>query len=150
MLALYPIYQPHHHLTMANYYATTRSNYFRVKDATAFEAWCHTRELDFWTKHYDDVGNRYAISANTGDSRGWPYYDAEHDDDFDLTAELAKHLDASDVAVLIEIGSEKLRFLAGIATAVDHSGRTLCVTLDEIYDRAADAFGNLTVTEATY
>jgi hypothetical protein len=139
---------------MANYYATTRSNYFRVKDATAFEAWCSTRELDFWTKHYDNVGNRYAISADTGGSGAWPDYDSEQDKDFDLTAELAKHLDPRDVAVLIEIGSEKLRYLTGVATAVHHSGRTLCVDIDEIYDRAIDAFdtpdGNLTVTEALY
>jgi hypothetical protein len=135
---------------MANYYATTRSNYFRVNDATAFETWCKTRSLDFWTKHYDGVGGRYAISADTGDSGGWPHYDSEQDDDFDLTAELAKHLDPRDIAVLIEVGSEKLRYLTGIATAVDHSGRTICVALDEIYDRAIDAFGNLTVTEAIY
>jgi hypothetical protein len=125
-------------------------NYFRVKDATAFEAWCHTRSLDFWTKHYGGVGDRYAVSADTGDSAGWPCYDSKQDD-IDLTGELAKHLDPRDIAVLIEIGSEKLRYLTGIATAVHHSGRTLHVDLNEIYDRAIDAFdGDLTVTDATH
>jgi hypothetical protein len=136
---------------MANYYASTRSNYFRVKNATAFEAWCRKRSLDFWTKHYDGVGDRYAVSAGTGNSAGWPHYDPELDGDFELTAELATHLDPGDIAVLIEIGSEKLRYLTGIATAVHHSGRTLSVGLDEIYDRAIDAFdGDLTVTDAAY
>ena len=52
---------------MANYCATTRSNYFRVKDAAAFEAWCNERNLDFWTKPIDDHGDFYAVSADTGD-----------------------------------------------------------------------------------
>jgi hypothetical protein len=136
---------------MANYYATARSNYFRVKDGTVFEAWCRTLDLEFWTKHYEDVGDCYAISADTGGSGAWPDYDSEHDREFDLTAELAKHLDPRDIAVLMEVGSEKLRYLIGVAIAVHHSGRAIRIDLDEIYDRAIGAFGaNLIVTDATY
>jgi len=31
---------------MANYYATARSNYFKVKDADAFKAWCLRSSLE--------------------------------------------------------------------------------------------------------
>jgi hypothetical protein len=75
---------------MANYYATTRSNYFRVKDATAFEAWCRMRDLEFWTHEVKGMGTCYAISGN---ETGWPYYDAEKDDEINLPAEIAGHLD---------------------------------------------------------
>jgi hypothetical protein len=136
---------------MANYYVTARSNYFRVKDTEAFETWCNERNLNFWTKEFPNVGRRYAISPSASDPGGWPYYDGETDKDIDLCAELARHLDARDVAVLIEVGSEKLRYLIGEALAVYHDGRTVGVHLDEIYERAADEFsGNYTITEATY
>jgi hypothetical protein len=132
---------------MANYYATTRSNYFRVTDATAFEAWCRKRFLDFWTKQYEGIGLRYAVSGN---ETGWPYYDSDDDAEIDFTSELATHLDPRDVAVLIEIGSEKLRYLVGRATAVHHDGLTVDVDLEEIYERAGGFNGDLTVTEAGF
>ena len=75
---------------MANYCATTRSNYFRVKDAAAFEAWCNERNLDFWTKPIDDHGDFYAVSADTGDCNGWPSDDFDADDEFDIADELAQ------------------------------------------------------------
>jgi hypothetical protein len=34
---------------MANYEATTRTNYFRVKDAAKFKRWCTKRGLEFWS-----------------------------------------------------------------------------------------------------
>jgi hypothetical protein len=136
---------------MANYYATTRSNYFRVKDAFAFEAWCRTRSIEFWTKPFEGKGDCYAIAANPGERSGWPTYDNDRDADIDVTDELPAHLDPRDVAILIEIGSEKLRYLIGFATAVHSYGRTIRVDLDEIYARAAEAFGSgLTITDATY
>jgi hypothetical protein len=136
---------------MANYYATTRSNYFRAKDAGAFEAWCAKRQLDFWTTYEEGIGERYAIAANDGDGAGWPHYDPEQNADIEFTDELAKHLDPRDVAVLLEVGSEKLRYLVGEALAVYHDARTVGVHLDEIYQRAADEFsGDFTITEATY
>ena len=136
---------------MGNYYATTRSNYFRVKDAKAFEAWCRKRSLDFWSKSIADLGGCYAITADMGDCDGWPSYDSLLDIEFDLTAELAGHLDTRDVAILFEIGAEKLRYLNGVATAVHPDGKTVRVMLDEIYIRARKAFGaNLTITPGTY
>ena len=31
---------------MANYYATARSNYFKVKDLEAFREWCRSLEIE--------------------------------------------------------------------------------------------------------
>lgn len=48
---------------MATYIAQTRTNYFRVTDAHAFEAWCERRNLDVWTKDGDK--SRYAFSSES-------------------------------------------------------------------------------------
>jgi hypothetical protein len=56
-----------------------------------------------------------------------------------------------EVAILLELGHEKLRYLIGAATAIDSSGRRIDLTLAEIYTRAREAFGETAViTEANY
>lgn len=146
---------------MANYYATTRSNYFRVKDETAFKAWCDELHLEWWEKHFDgQEGVFYAITADTGDCNGWPTWrnaedsedpDATDDQEVDVTAELAGHLDPRDAAILIEIGSEKLRYLSGYATAVAADGRSHTISLSNIAEAAAKEFGpDINITKAHF
>lgn len=127
---------------MANYFATTRSNYFRVKHPATFEAWCKKFDLNFWTKSFDDKDDLYAISAD---------FDPETEDDFDITCEMASHLHPQDVAILFKIGSEKLRYITGRATAIHPDGRIVTVDLSEIYERAKGQFGpTMLVTEGEY
>lgn len=143
---------------MANYYATTRSNYFRVKDTAAFEAWCADNSLEHWTDTKD--GDTYhAISADTGDSGGWPSQRYEEDDDgagdyvdINFDAELADFLDPRDVAILLEVGSEKLRYLVGVAVAIHPDGRTHHLNIGSIYDEARKAFKDdaIQITDAMY
>ncbi|SRR5581483_1607654 len=135
---------------MADYTATTRSNYFRVKDPAAFEAWCRKRFLTFWTQDIDNLGKCYAITADTGDCAGWPNYDAGTDDNFEICIELAGHLVPTDVAILFEVGNEKLRYLTGYATAIAPNGETVSVSINDIYQKAAEAFLGFTVTEGSY
>jgi hypothetical protein len=142
---------------MADYHATTRSNYFRVKDATAFKQWCDNLNLEVWphtmTNHPSDTF--YAISADTGDCSGWPTFrwddEIQEHLEIDLAAELADWLDSRDVAILLEAGAEALRYVNGFATAVHPNGRTHSLSLDDIYHRAADAFGDhMLITQAAY
>jgi hypothetical protein len=137
---------------MANYTAIARSNYFAVKDATAFEAWCKKRQLKHW-RGTDANAARYAITPNDFcDTGGWP----EHGDDDDELIEdlcdaLAGHLADGEVAVLYEIGNEKLRYLIGTATAIHSSGKRVDLNLCEIITRARDAFGEgAAITEVKY
>lgn len=132
---------------MATYIAQTRTNYFHVTDAHAFEAWCQRRGLRFWTK--DGDASRYAFSAES--EGGWPSFDYETDEEIDLAAELAPHLPPHEIAVLMEIGSEKLRYLSGAAIAVGAAGRLAEVSLDDIYELALkNAPDGRVVTEAAY
>ncbi len=137
---------------MANYTATARSNYFAVKDATAFEAWCKKRNLETWLGTGGNAA-RYAITPDEmSDTGGWPE-DCDDDGDQieDLCEALAGHLADGEVAVLSEIGNEKLRYLIGTATAVHASGKRVDISLCEIYSRASDAFGgDAAMTEVNY
>jgi hypothetical protein len=121
---------------MANYEATARTNYFRVKDGRAFEEWCRVNHLDFRTEPVDGESS-YAVSGEDG----WPSYNPDTGEDLYIHKEITKHLDPRDVAIFFEVGHEKLRYLAGCAIAVDPDGRTVTVNIDDIYGKAKDAFG---------
>jgi len=122
---------------MANYYATARSNYFKVKDADAFKAWCLRSSLEV----LEGNENLYAIASADPDGGGWP---CQRDDEpgneleeFDLVDELAGHLAGNCVAILMESGAEKLRYVIGVAIAVNAKGESIQIELEDIYDRAA-------------
>lgn len=135
---------------MANYTATTRSNYFAVKDEQAFKDWCAKWSLDHWQQKEDRGSRRFAITADTGDCCGWPSYSHDEDEqEIDIAAELAEHLADGEIAILMEVGNEKLRYLVGTAVAVNHTGETVIISLSEIYQLAEEAFGRAP-TEATY
>lgn len=134
---------------MANYYASARSNYFRVKDIDAFEKWVESVPgLGIFTKEKDGE-TLYAIYDDGPDACGWPSYDYEDDTEIDLTAELAAHLVDGDVAVLIEVGAEKLRYLVGQAVAVRSDGEVIHLNLNTIYQTVKDQWG-VTTTKAEY
>lgn len=128
---------------MADYFATARSNYFRVKDAAAFEDWCAEVSLQFWK---GDAAGSYAICPDEDSYDGtWPSIGADTDeDDLDqdhLFTALSRHLASGHIAILIEVGNEKLRYLGGYALAIDGDGRKVEISLDDIYDKARHAFG---------
>jgi hypothetical protein len=124
---------------LANWYGSARSNYFRVKDADAFLQWTERRGLGvFKSENQTDVLAIHPGDAT--DSGSWPSYDMENDAEFDLIAELSAHLVPGQVAVLLEVGAEKLRYLTGQAIAVNAKGRVVEVCLGDIYRKAASAF----------
>ena len=131
---------------MANYCATARSNYFGVKDETAFREWADGLDLRVITQ-----GSLFAIHPNS--DGGWPSLrfpkDAEaEEEEIDLRAELAQHLVEGDVAVLVEAGAERLRYVCGYAWAVNSSGDTNEISLNDIYE-IAYRMGNR-VTDASH
>lgn len=127
---------------MANWYGSARSNYFRVKDDTAFRAMAKSVGLGVWEN--DEDKSLLAVYPLDNDSGGWPsskFNEATNDyDEIDLADEIAPHLAEGEVAVLMEVGAEKLRYLSGTAIAVNHKGETTAVSLDDIYALAAKTF----------
>jgi hypothetical protein len=111
-----------------NYEAVFRSNYFRVKNVPAFKRWC--QKLDLTHIH----GKR----GYHGFLRSGPVPNTREDADgevveIDFHQELATHLRAGEVAIVMEVGKEGMRYLIGSAVAVRSDGRTMYVGLDTIY-----------------
>ncbi len=112
-----------------DYISTSRSNYFRVKDAEAFKAWCSIFHAVAWPSDYMDDDDTLV--------------------EVDFTTELAQHLMDTDIAVLMEAGAEGQRYVAAHAFAVNSDGASVSVNIDEIYAKAKTAFGtDKCITEA--
>jgi len=134
-----------------NYTLHARSNYFRVRDPKRFKRWCRYFGLDYWTGKEipGSEDEAYAIAADNSD--GWPSTHPETGDEFDFDAELAKHLDPRDIALLYQIGHEGLRFISGHSSAIHADGRAVHVGLHTIHDLARETFGNeVVITQACY
>ena len=141
---------------MANYYATARSNYFAVKNEDAFRQWADLLGLKIMEPTHKDKAadgiRRFAITpGDHTDNGGWPdsHYDEETDEleDVDVQEQLAAHLADDEVAVLIQVGSEKLRYVDGSAVALNSRGESVSIDLWYIYELARTLGGNLTRAE---
>lgn len=139
---------------MANYYATARSNYFGVKDVQAFKEWCNKRSLEFWEKSElgdENEDSLFAITPLSYDSGAWPIYhyneETGKDKDFEIAEEICEHLKDGHVAILIEVGNEKLRYLNGYAIAVNNHGESKSINLNDITDMARELGQHVTEPE---
>ena len=134
---------------MANYTASSRSNYFRVKDTEAFRKWADDLELK--VEPNDDGMLMIWADCENGD---WPDFRFnEETDDYDEIAfygELAEHLVPGEIAILMEVGAEKLRYLCGYAVAIDHEGNMETVSINQIYDKVKTRWPDVKLTTCEY
>ena len=123
---------------MADYIACFRTNAFPVRDAARFRDWVGTvYDVDF----IDETEEDGRIVFEVGGYGGIPSLREDGDElmDIDFVEELAAHLPEAAHAVVTEIGHEKLRYLVGVAVAVDHRGERMEVSLDDIHRDLAEA-----------
>ena len=129
---------------MANWYGSSRSNYFKVKDEAAFRKWADELGLTVIT-NLNPEGTLFGVYPGDSDDGFWPsFVFGDFDDEereVDICAELAEHLAEGEVAVLMTIGAAKLRYLIGHATAVKWTGETVEVSINDIYEKAFKVFG---------
>ncbi|MCY1718571.1 hypothetical protein OVA26_16665 [Microbacterium sp. SL62] len=145
---------------MSNFIASARTNRFRVRDIDALKADLATYGVEAAT--FDDV-NRGAEFVLVDESEqylagsvslysfgAWPSFDEDGiamrldlddetpvPDKFEsLHALVASHLVDGEVAIFIEVGAEKMRYLGGVALAVNAAGETRRVDLDDIHGLA--------------
>lgn len=122
---------------MANYEATTRTNYFRVKDAEALKALIARTTSDIetvrlWSKECDDDNIRYAFGCY-GSISGIKEDDELLDDSYDEDAferfvqGLQECVVDDDAIVITEVGNEKLCYATAVATIITS---TSCETVD--------------------
>ena len=122
---------------MADYIAHFRTNSFQTKDPAAFVDWVAT--IPGLEAHKSDPERK--DSAFTIYREGSEPQFTEDDVMIDLSVELAKHLADGEVAILMEIGHEKLRYLVGTAQAVHSDGRSIALSLCDIYRMVEKEFG---------
>lgn len=134
---------------MADYYASARSNYFRVKNKQEFIDWCVSLELGSIFKTDEKTNDELCGFLVKSEFGSVPHCRIEGEEckDIDFLDELSTHLPDGEVAVVIEVGKEKMCYLSGFASAVNSKGETLTVSLNEIYERAKGLGDNITPAE---
>ena len=125
---------------MAAYLACTRSNHFRVRSAAGFRRFCCRYALTVFNNTERGKNRRFGFLADERIPTGRI---ARNGDwiETDFIGELAKQLARGEVAVVMEIGHEKMRYLVGYASAVSWKGERMQVALSDIYRRAKETFG---------
>lgn len=136
---------------MANFYGQARTNYFKVKDEDAFleelgkyPVQIIKEEKDGETLYgfLDDDSNGGGTIDYYVDERG-EYLEVEWREFF------MKHLADDWVAVIMESGSEKYRYISGHATAFNNKGEAIHLDLSDIYALATEKLGEK-ITLAEY
>ncbi len=120
---------------MANYLSSSRTNFFAVKSSAAFTEAMDKLEVDFCA---GEEANTYCL---LGDGEGcWPRWvedeETGEDTELDFIGLVAEHLADGHVAVFMEAGAEKLRYIIGTAVAINNKGETAEISLNDIYDAA--------------
>jgi len=121
---------------MADWYGSARSNYFGIKDEASYKIFC-----DRWNIVPIQDGKKWGFVCSLDDKGGLPSYtsDENNDEEYDFddfVDELSKQLKPSHVAIMMECGAEKLRYVTGFALAVNSNGTTKTVSLNDIYKKA--------------
>ena len=139
---------------MADWYGAARSNYFKVRDLDAFRKAFEGIDVKIVGSAADDSVAEDGLVCLLGDDQygGWPSWicDEETDEDreVDVVQIVAGHLADGEVAVFMQSGAEKLRYITGYAVATNNKGETRVIDIDMIYDLAKDLGPN--VTQACY
>jgi len=144
---------------MANYYGVGRTNYFAVKSAEDFTAEMANYPVEVITREQDGV-TLYGLLDADSDGGGWNWsYVAELEDEdgepietdleIDWAEVFARHLADGWVAILMETGAEKYRYVSGYALAVNSKGESHEINLSRDIAKLALTLGE-NVTDASY
>ena len=132
---------------MANYKGRFRSNYFGVKDVEAFQAFCEQHDLEFIEK--DSLCGFLMNEGTEGgfQTTGW---DEESEEETDTLDELCQHLAEGQVAIVMEVGYEKMRYLIGRAWVMNAAGESTFLDLTDLAIAAAKTLTSSQVTSIEY
>lgn len=142
---------------MATYFAYCRSNYFRVKSIEKFQEFCMKFQLNFIQEQVNILSqstpdpNR-AVGFLIEDGGIPNSFTNEMDEivDVEFFDLLAEHLQEKEVAIVQEIGWEKMRYFVGVAIAVNSEGVTRTVSLEDIYDVAHELTSKTDISRCEY
>lgn len=137
---------------MADWSGVSRTNYVEIKSfGELLEA---VRDLPLTVDRHPEKPNFVSFAPGGSDDGDFNYcFIDDNDDEIEWWwPDLAHHMVEWQVLVVKTAGSEKMRYLTGVALAVAWDGRTTSVNLNDIYAKAAQAFevDVRTIAECTY
>jgi len=132
---------------MANYYATARTSYVKVKDEAVFLRWAETiPEAEVITHETEEHGRLYGfLFGPNSDCGSIPCWVEDEDTgehhDLDIFKEMQPHIADGWSITFMEVGAEKYRYVVGTAAvvtpeAIEHYdlNRWVCETLNGLGD----------------
>lgn len=131
---------------MANYSPAWKSGEFGVKDEERFLQWVQSfgGEVGF-DREVKESQVSFTLQQGDTSESGIPCMRYNPDTykwvDCDFAKELASHLAEDSIAVLQEVGAEKLRYLVGYAVAVRSDGEILQISIEDIYREIHEEWG---------
>ena len=125
---------------MANWTGVSRTNYFQVKDVAAFIEEMDRYPVDLLESEQSDGSTQYGLGAESNEG-SWPFTD-DKDEEVDFPLVVASHLADGQIAVFVSGGFEKSRYVTGYARAIDNTGKSVHVSIDDMYAKAKEAFGS--------
>ncbi len=126
---------------MADWHGFSRSNYFAVKDLAGLK-----RALEPFEIEIDQHATRpdYVSLTPYGEYGGWPHAFLDEDDneiEFDPATMVCPFMRAGQVFITMEAGAERLRYITGNTSAWAADGRSVSVSLRDIYERVTAELG---------
>lgn len=129
---------------MANFYGSGRTNYVKVKDKDKFKELCEKYDFTF-IEQDGKVG--FYTNNEDGDSTFWEEDENEDMQPTDTLPEFAELMKDNEVLVFQRIGNEKMRYLVGEAIAYNNKGKSVVVSINDIYAKAKKLGKNISIAE---
>lgn len=126
---------------MANWTGKSRTNYVRVKDVDALKSALEPFEVKV---HMHPQATDFVMFEGETEDGDFPTVNWDDDDeelDFSFEQHVVPHLCEGQVLLTHVIGSEKLRYLNGYASAYAWDGRVERLSISDIHKIAAEKFG---------
>lgn len=135
---------------MANYCCTTRTNYFHVKDEDSFRnlmsrVYGCEDSVELWEEKDENGKTVFGFGVYGGISglRDTDIDDIDDDSSYDdFIDRLQESVAEDDAIIILEAGSEKMRYIVGSATIITSSGFKYMSIIDLAVAQAAEMIGN--------
>lgn len=127
---------------MSKWQGSARTNYVRIKDVGGLEV--ALAPFEGMVEESAKLGTDELCFVATTDDGGWPGF--VHDENgqevgFDFAQVVCPFMEDGEILVAMEAGHEAHRLITGNAVAYNRDGERVAIALDDIYTKAAEAFG---------
>lgn len=127
-----------------NYIESSRTNTFKVQDLEAFKL-----NLPGEITCLSSEDNHVTLLGEYGEP--WPSFVYDENDEgveFEIVDYIQRNLHPESVAVIIGAGNEGLRYINGYAIAIHPVKGVLQINLSDIYKKAEEAWGFISIDRA--